>query len=133
MARRKKDVADEGMKARRRKLKSRERRERKKEQREESSAPLDSSWLQDIMTVGQAQKIIDKERARPYWLSIPFEVGDGNPPVAGVTPCTMFRTRERVYYGFLFRQHRERVMVAFDNAQRELTSFVYDKFPGVIP
>lgn len=124
MARRRKEaVADESLKRRRRQLKGRERRESKRTQREDTAAagPIDTTWLRTIKTVSQAEKILSRYRARPYWLSIPYE---GNPPVAEYLPCNLFRRHDRVYYGFLFREHREMAFNLFTDARRELTSTI---------
>lgn len=68
----------------------------------------------------RARQIIDEIKDRPYWLSIEY---DGSIPVSGVYPCKMFRHGDRVYYGFLYREHREKVFDNFYklNPYKELT------------
>lgn len=66
-----------------------------------------------------AMKIINDHRERPYWLSIPR--GTGTPPVAGYFPCSMFSRGGRWYYGFLFREHRDRAFKQWAYARKELT------------
>lgn len=128
MARRRKEQAvDPATKARIRQARSRERREAKKaarEDRAEEAKVGDTSWLMTDLCISTAKKFMDREKSRPFWLSIPFAQGDGNPPVSGFYPCTMFRTRERCYYGFLFRDHREKFYLHLDRPRRELTDTV---------
>lgn len=68
------------------------------------------------MAKSYAQKILNDCKERPYWLSIPQE---GVDPVAHFYPCSHFRAKGRVYYGFLFREHREMVVANWPKARRE--------------
>jgi len=52
----------------------------------------------------KAAAILNADRRRPYWASIEY---DGSIPVSNYYPCTMFRKSDRLYYGFLIRDHRE--------------------------
>lgn len=54
-----------------------------------------------------AIKLVNQNRERPYWLSIKRETS--NPPAIGFYPCTMFERRGRWYFGFLLREHRDRL------------------------
>lgn len=136
MARRRKtQEVDPATKARIRQARSRERREAKKlakQERMEEAKVGDTSWLLTDLCISTAKKIIDRDKSRPFWLSIPFEKGDGNPPVSGFYPCSMFRTRDRCYYGFLFRDHREQFFFHVNDARRELTDTVRRIAPHLV-
>ncbi len=136
MARRRKEkpVVDEATKKRLRQLRSAERREERKKQRVEEAdvGPVDVSWILRDLTMVGAMRIVNADKTRPYWLSIPFAQGDGNPPVSEFFPCSSFRTKERTYYGFLFRQHREAMMTRVDEGRRELTDTVRRMNPAAV-
>lgn len=85
----------------------------------------DFSWLRKDLSKSFANKILNDYRDRPYWLSIPHGKGDGNPPTVPYYPCGGFRTADRVYYGFLFREHRELSMGLLTDARRELTATIH--------
>lgn len=128
MARKKKQVApvDPEERARLKKLRSLHRREARKLNRasrrsdttteRKSSGALyadptyqtdDYEWLRCSGAKSYAQKILNDCRDRPYWLSIPRSRIERTEPVAHYYPCGLFRTEERVYYSFLFREHRD--------------------------
>lgn len=110
----------------------REQRKREKKQEAEVNKPLDTSWLHEDLTLAKASAILNKYKERPFWLSIPWELGDGSIPIAGYLPCSMFRTRERAYYGFLFREHRDKAILLLDDARKELTDRVRELAPHLV-
>lgn len=125
------------MSADQKKIRARMRREeRKRKQRSEAEAstskPLDTSWLHEDLILAKANAIINRHKERPFWLSIPWEDGDGSLPVSGYLPCCMFRTRKRAYYGFLFREHRDSCMFLLDDARKELTDRVRELAPKLV-
>lgn len=144
MARRRKEAAavDPAEKARLKKLRAAQRRAERKLRRqkeggetERSSTPKtysganpivqdDHEWLRRDKTLAIAVKLLNDHKARPFWLSIPHEAGDGNPPVAGYYPCTMFRTKKRAYYGFMLREHRDTLYYLLEDARKELVDKV---------
>lgn len=69
----------------------------------------------------KALQVLNRHPERPYWASI--RDPGGSPPVANYYPCTMFRKSGRIYYGFLSRDHREKLIYQFryHGARRELT------------
>lgn len=67
-----------------------------------------------------AMKVLEGNRHRPYWLSIPHE--SHTPPVSGFYPCSMFKGGGRWYYGFLFREHRDYLFKKWAYARKELTN-----------
>lgn len=81
----------------------------------------DRTWLLRIGTRMDAVRIINGSPERPYWLSIPWGDADGNPPGAPYYPCTWFRTKTRVYYGFLMRYCRDEWFNQLEDARKELT------------
>ncbi len=66
-----------------------------------------------------ASKILNDHRERPWWLSIPQRAGIS--PSSGYFPCMSFNSRGRVYYGFLFREHRDSAHREMPGARKELT------------
>lgn len=142
MARKKKEpkVTDPFERVRLKKLRSAQRREERKKRRLEGgddeakskpssdySKPMvkdDYLWIRKDMAVTYAQRIINDNRQRPYWLSIPHDYGDGVLPLPNFYPCTTFRTGDRAYFGFLFREHRDLFFLTLSNARKELTDKV---------
>lgn len=110
----------------------REQRKKERKQEAEVNRPLDTNWLHEDLTLAKAMALINKHKERPFWLSIPWEVGDGNIPISGYLPCSMFRTKKRAYYGFLFREHRDKAMFLLDDARKELTDRVRQIAPHMI-
>ncbi len=68
-----------------------------------------------------AAKILNDHRERPWWLSIIAE--SGTPPISGYYPCSMVLRGGRWYYGFLFREHRDRTFKKWGalGAKKEIT------------
>jgi len=144
MARRrgeKEKITDPFERVRLKKLRAAQRREERKKRKEEGGdtprarrskddpppkppAIDDFTWLNSSASKAYAIKILNNHRERPYWLSLPHGLGEGNVPLAEFFPCTMFRTRERVYYGFLFREHRDLLCQRWDTALKEVTERV---------
>lgn len=69
-----------------------------------------------------AMKILNDHRERPYWMSLPSRSG-GN-PVTEYFPCSSFTRDGRAYYGFLFREHRDKFYEKMRprGSRKELTS-----------
>ena len=128
MARRKKQpaIVDPEEKVRLKKLRALQRREARKLNRQAkadnpspvraSTGPLygdptwqrdDHEWIRASIAKSFAAKILNDNRERPYWLSIPHK--SGVEPVAHVYPCSYFRTPGRIYYSFAFREHRDMI------------------------
>jgi hypothetical protein len=80
----------------------------------------DRGWIIRIANRMEAEKILNASKERPYWASIRHGEMDGNPPTTGYFPCSWFRTRSRVYYGFLFRHHMLSFLAENENARPEL-------------
>ena len=152
MARKKKEpkVTDPFERVRLKKLRSLQRREERKKRKlkggdtETRSRKTDSSdystpmvkddylWIRKSLAVSYAERIINANRQRPYWLSISHEIGDGVLPVPNLYPCTTFRTEDRAYFGFLFREHRELFFATLDRARKETTDKVRSINPSVV-
>ncbi len=153
MARRKKPGVelDPVEKARQKKLRAAQRREDRKAKKGSSStedSPRASSrrsatpdysgsfvrddflWLRRVDAVTYANKIVNNHRERPWWMSISHDKNDGNPPVAPFSPCSIGRTADRVYYGFLIREHRDLFFAQHDDARKEVTEVVRRLFPN---
>lgn len=133
MARRRKEQpVDEVTKKRIRQQRGRDRREQRKKERDSRLGESlgDTSWLIADLAVSKAKQILDRNPTRPYWLSFPFD--GGNPPISGFYPCTVFRTRDRIYYGFLFRDHRETFLTHVTDGRRELTDTIRAMAPEMM-
>jgi hypothetical protein len=116
---RNKKSADEGKTKRVRSVRNTDRRKQRKER---APDPNDLLWLTRISIRTAAARILnDAGRDRPYWLSIPK---DGPDPVAEFFPCTMLSGKTRVYYGFMFRHHRDEQSLRWVNSRKELTGDV---------
>lgn len=93
-----------------------------RQKKEQSSTDLgDRTWLIRIAVMMDAKKVLNHHKERPYWLSIPHGENDGNPPVVDFYPLAMFRTKDRTYYGFLFRDHRDYAVTQLIDARKEYT------------
>lgn len=111
--------------SRRRKVEDKPRARQPRQKRDRPEPSDDGGlWLIRATSRNDAARILNECKDRPYWLSIPHEDSDGVEPVAGFHPCSFFRKRGRVYYGFLIRDHREAVVMRWENARRELTDRV---------
>ncbi len=66
-----------------------------------------------------AMQILNDYRDRPYVLSISKE--DGPEPVSGYYPCSMVTKNGRIYYLFLFREHRDATCANWPDARKEFT------------
>lgn len=158
MARRRKDkekIADPFERARLKKLRAAQRREERKKRRagggDEGSSrrsretPPDYSkpmvkddylWIRRSQAKSFAMKIMNDHRDRPYWLSIPRPRGDTPAdraaPVSQYFPCTMFSTQSRVYYGFLFIEHRDLFFKEQSNARKEMIETISKLNPNVV-
>lgn len=78
----------------------------------------DFTWLiRNCMRVS-AMRVLNEYPQRPYWLSVPDKP---NPPVSSYYPCNTHKVNNRIYYGFLFREHRDNCFNQWDNARKELT------------
>jgi hypothetical protein len=108
---------------------------RTKKSGDEYTKPMvkdDYLWIRKDLAMAYAGRILNHDRRRPYWLSIPHRMGDGVLPVPNLYPCTTFRTESRAYFGFLFREHRELFFATLDRARKETTDKVRSINPAVV-
>lgn len=88
---------------------------------EKTDAEDQQFWL-GLRARAAAMKVINDMRQRPYWLSTSKD--SGTPRPSGYFPCVMLSRDGRWYYGFLFREHRDKCFknwrVELD-ARKELT------------
>jgi hypothetical protein len=149
--REKEKVTDPFERARLKKLRARERREERKRRREQSgddeprrrktssepdySKPMvkdDYLWIRRGLSKDYANRMLNEHKERPYWLSIAHEVGDGVIPCSNFYPCSMFRTKKRAYFGFLFREHRDMFFATLEDARKETTDAVRSINPSIV-
>jgi len=150
MARRreKEKITDPFERARLKKLRSAQRREERKKRRQEAgddgttrrskreesdyAKPMvkdDYLWIRADLAKSYAKRILNNHRDRPYWLSVEAQ----SPlPVSNFFPCTIFRADDRVYYGFLFREHRDLFFVELKDARKETTDRVLRINPLIV-
>lgn len=141
-------ITDPFERARLKKLRAAQRREERKKRRAQGieeparkrqtapdySIPMvkdDYAWIRKDRAVAYASKMLNS-KARPFWLSLPHSMGDGILPVSHFYPCTMFRTRSRAYYGFMFKEHRDMFFDAQENARKELTDTIRSMKPDLV-
>ncbi len=98
----------------------RSKRERKTDTPAAAPPQHDADYWNWLNSKFKAAQILNDIKERPYWASIEY---NGNPPVSGYFPCTMFRKADRVYYGFLIRSHRDGFVDACyrDDSRKEYT------------
>ncbi len=85
-----------------------------------SPEAYDFSWLVNVTARMAAAKILNGEKVYPYWLSRLHEPSSSGDPIAGFYPVMTFKFKDRIYYGFVFREHREAVFEKWDpDARRE--------------
>ncbi len=80
----------------------------------------DRTWLTRSSAKMAAMQVLNDYRERPYILSIPE--GDGPEPISGFYPCSMAKRDGRVYYFFLFREHRDATCAKWPDARKEYSS-----------
>lgn len=142
-------ITDPFERARLKKLRAAQRREERKKRRQAAggdeprrarqtspdySKPMvkdDYLWIRRDRQIAYANKMLNG-KGRPYWLSIPHAMGDGVLPVSNFYPCTMFRTEERAYYGFMFREHRDLFFASQKYARKELTDAIRSMKPDLV-
>lgn len=120
MARRRKiDSKDqERIKKRSRSFRSRERR---KQRTTADHDPSDLGWLKLSGIRMAACKVMNDSyrQPAPFWLSIPAVP---RPEPVDFFPCRSFQRGDRIWYGFLFREHRDQQIVIWGGrARKELT------------
>lgn len=107
------------VKQRNRSLRNRERRKQRKPKVEND--PSDLSWLK-LGTIRMVAARIMNDSYRepaPFWLSVPK---DPRPEPTDFYPCRSFTRGNRIWYGFLFREHRDQQILLWGgHARKELT------------
>lgn len=144
-------ITDPFERARLKKLRAAQRREERKKRKQQAvesgeepikrrssspdySKPMvkdDYLWIRRDRQIAYANRMLNG-KGRPYWLSLPHAMGDGVLPVSHFYPCTMFRTQERAYYGFMFREHRDLFFAEHENARKELTDTIRSMKPDLV-
>lgn len=117
---RKEDKQDaDRVKKRNRSLRSRERRKQRRPKVE--NAPDDLSWLKLASIRMVAARIMNDtyREPAPFWLSVPK---DPRPEPTNFYPCRSFSRGNRIWYGFLFREHRDQQILLWGgHARKEFT------------
>lgn len=120
MSRRKRPSKDdtEARKKRVRSFRSRERRQQRKQQANDAS---DLSWLTRSGAVMASMKILNFKTGSetPYWLSIDKDAKPAGS--ADFYPARSFEHKGRIWYGFVFREHRDAQCDLWPDARKELT------------
>jgi hypothetical protein len=84
--------------------------------------PNNFEWLGTITLRAAASKIMNESyrEPAPFWLSVPKHP---RPEPTDFYPCRSFERGDRVWYGFLFRAHRDEQLQRWNNpdARKELT------------
>lgn len=111
-------VDTEARKKRIRSFRSRERRQQRKQQANDAS---DLTWLIRDGVRAAAMKVLNATARSwfPYWLSIAKNrKPEGS---ADFYPAKSFERDGRIYYGFMFREHRDQQVLLWAAARKELT------------
>jgi hypothetical protein len=136
----KKEKLDPFERARLKKLRAAQRREERKKRRAEAGDddgrrskkepprptkwhdPNDLEWLHLNGVRTAAARIMNDSyrQPAPFWLSVPK---NPRPEPTNFYPCRSFERGDRVWYGFLFRAHRDEQLLIWGNkkARKELT------------
>lgn len=125
MPRKRKDKGNDDTEARKKRVRSFRSRERRQRRENEPRDPSDLSGVRFHTVRMVAYKIINATASSPhwsYWLSIPSEGKNRNSPTADYYPCRTFIRGDRVWYGFMFREHRDDQCRLWPDAVKELTS-----------
>lgn len=136
----KREKVDPFERARLKKLRAAQRREERKKRRLEAGDdaprrgrreppraaklhdPNDLEWLKLGSIRMVAARIMNDtyREPAPYWLSVP---ADPRPEPTDFYPCRSFRRGDRIFYGFLFREHRDEQLLRWGETggRKELT------------
>lgn len=121
MSRKRKDDKQDAdrVKQRNRSFRNQERRKRRRPKVEND--PNDLSWLK-LATIRMVASRIMNDSYRepaPFWLSVPK---DPRPEPTDFYPCRSFSRGNRIWYGFLFREHRDQQILLWGgHARKEFT------------
>lgn len=123
MPRRRRTSSDDNTEARKKRVRSFRNKERREQRKKQSKDPMDLSWITSTGVRAAAVRIMNATHSSfwPYWLSIPHDKLAGTPPVSPFWPSKNTRTKDRVYYGFMIRDHRDELCLLWPNARKELT------------
>lgn len=111
---------DDNTSARQKRVRSFRTSDRRKQRATKDNAPESVEWLTRSSAKMAAMQVINNYRERPYILSIPKE--DGPEPISGYYPCSMTVRGDRLYYHFLFREHRDATCAKWPDARKEFTA-----------
>lgn len=106
--------------ARKKRIRSFRSRERREQRKQSTNAPEDLSWLIRTGVRMAAAKIMNvtHNSYMPYWLSVPIEHKQQSPDFY---PSKSIVSGDRIWYGFLFREHRDEQCILWPDARKELT------------
>ena len=120
MPRRRKGKAEQPDEGRNKRIRSFRNRERRQKRKQVADDPLDLTWLLVNGVRMAAAKIMNEtyREPAPFWLSMP---ANPRPGPSSFYPCRSHRIGDRIWYGFLFRAHRDAQALIWPKARKELT------------
>lgn len=120
MSRKRKGTFDDNVEARQKRVRSFRNRERRQQRKKEPEAADDLTWLIRIGIRRAAMKVLNERHSDvpPFWLSLAVKHGH---PVSDFYPCRSHVRGDRRYYGFMFREHRDAMVLRWPKARKELT------------
>lgn len=123
MSRRRKDKKNEDTEARKQRVRSFRSRERRQRRNDATPDASDATWLTRISLHLSCMRILNHKMRGPwpFWLSIE-SLGKGrNSPTSDYYPCKTIVRGNRVWYAFIFREHRDEQCLLWPDARKELT------------
>ncbi len=123
MSRKRKGSPEDNREARKKRVRSFRNRERRERRKKETHAPDDLTWLKRVSIRMAAMKVLNEKFSEmpAFWLSLPSLGKNRNSPTSDFYPCRSYVRGDRVYYGFMFREHRDHQVLLWPNSRKELT------------
>lgn len=123
MSRKRKASSDDNTEGRKKLVRSFRNRERREQRKTQTQGPEDQTWLRRSVTRMVAMRILNERFSEvpAYWLSIPSLGKNRNGPTSDFYPCRHHTRGDRLYYGFMFREHRDAQYLLWPKAVKELT------------
>jgi len=126
VSRKRRASSNDDTEARKKRVRSFRSSERRQQRKQKSDDPQDLTWLNRVGIRVAAMKVLNEQfhDVPPFWLSIPWDYPKKvvrNHPQAQYYPCRSHRVDDRLWFGFMFREHRDAQCLLWPDAVKELT------------